>query len=231
MHVGFEPVPRDPTQNGRKYNVSTYIGLISDVHATTAPLQEALTRFHEKGVDHILCPGDVVGYGEEAAETIELLIEAQCQTILGNHEVWYLDDADEDNANPITDFLHRLPPFLEFKIENKTMYMVHASPPDSYMDGIKLLDENGAILSEEKQYWAKQLARFDYDILIVGHTHQVFAERLANTQVINPGSTKFNHTCAILELPSMKIEIIPLSGKSPVKTWNWGQYFSQDNRE
>lgn len=209
----------------------TRIGLISDVHATVAPLREALSVFKQCGVDLILCPGDVVGYGEEVAETIALLKQSHCQTILGNHEIWYLEEAGQDSADQISGFLRKLPSVLELNIETKRVYMVHASPPRSYMDGIKLLDENGEILSEEKDYWTERLADFNNDILIVGHTHQVFAEQLGNTLVINPGSTKFNHTCAILELPSLKFEVFPLSGETPVKTWNWGQYFSQQNNK
>ena len=209
----------------------TRIGLISDVHATVDPLREALSVFKQSGVDLILCPGDVVGYGEEAAETIELLKQSHCQTILGNHEIWYLEEAGPDSADQICGFLRNLPSVLELNIETKRVYMVHASPPRSYMDGIKLLDENGEILSEEKEYWTERLADFNNDILIVGHTHQVFAEQLGNTLVINPGSTKFNHTCAILELPSLKFEVFPLSGETPVKTWNWGQYFSQQDNK
>ena len=206
----------------------TRIGLISDVHATVSPLREALSVFQQTKVDMILCPGDVVGYGEEAAETIELLKQSDCHTILGNHEIWYLDKSD--TINEITEFLENLPFVLEFNLEGKSIYIVHASPPMSYMDGIRLLDEHGDILPEEKRYWTEQLANFSHDILIVGHTHQVFAEQLGNTFVINPGSTLFNHTCGILELPSMKYEIIPLSGKTPVKTWNWGLYYSQQNK-
>ena len=47
-------------------------------------------------------------------------------------------------------------------------------------------------------------------------------EQLGNILVINPGSTVFNHTCAVLSLPDMKVRIFPLSGKTPRKTWNWG---------
>ena len=207
----------------------TRIGLISDLHAAVAPLREALSVFQQHGADLILCPGDVVGYGEEGAETIELLRESHCQTILGNHEIWYLEEIGPDADDQITKYLRGLPSMLQLNIEDKSVYMVHASPPESYMDGIKLLDENGELILEEKKYWAEQLTNFDHDILIVGHTHQVFAEQLANTFVVNPGSTKFNHTCAILELPGLEFEVFPLSGKTPVKSWNWGQYFAQQN--
>jgi Icc-related predicted phosphoesterase len=58
-------------------------------------------------------------------------------------------------------------------------------------------------------------------VLIVGHTHQVFAEQLGRTLVINPGSTKFNHTCAILRLPELALEIRPLANQTPVLSWHW----------
>jgi len=58
--------------------------------------------------------------------------------------------------------------------------------------------------------------------LIVGHTHQVFAEQLGRTLLINPGSTKFNNTCMILSLPNMEVQVLSLLNKTPLKVWNWG---------
>lgn len=50
------------------------IGLISDVHATAAPVREALAILQREGVETILCPGDIAGYGTELELTVELLI-------------------------------------------------------------------------------------------------------------------------------------------------------------
>ncbi len=104
--------------------------------------------------------------------------------------------------------------------------MVHASPPESLMKGIKLLDYDGNLMPDQKAYWSTCLNPFDFDVLVVGHTHQVFARQLGSTLVINPGSTKFNHTCAILTLPDMAVEFFPLSGKTPITAWNWGTFFA-----
>lgn len=202
--------------------MSARIGLISDVHATAAPLRDALSIFKQEKVDHVICAGDIAGYDSELDETIELLIENNCQCILGNHDVWLIDSPNAGEEKWINSFYRKLPYTLEQTIAGKKLYVVHASPPSSIMEGIRLFDENGNILESEKQYWSDYLNKFPYDILIVGHTHQVFAEQLGDTLVINPGSTKFNHTCAVLNIPETKVEIIPLPGKTPLKVWRWG---------
>ena len=94
------------------------------------------------------------------------------------------------------------------------------------MKGIKLLDENAELLRDQKKYWADNLETLTADVLIVGHTHQVFVERLGHILVVNPGSTLFNHTCAILTLPEMTVQILPLSDKTPVLSWNWGMLYA-----
>jgi predicted phosphodiesterase len=183
---------------------------------------EALARFKEQGVDHILCLGDIAGYGEDLESTAALLLEHDCQAILGNHEQWYLDKHDDEEDTPASRWFKTLPRVMQLTLEGKRLYIVHASPPDSTVDGIKLLDLDGTLIAEEKAYWTERLQGFPHDVLLVGHTHQVFCEPLGDTLVINPGSTQFNHSCAILSLPESKVEVFGLSGKQPVKVWNWG---------
>ena len=199
------------------------IGLISDVHATVEPLREALTLFRQNNVDTVICAGDIAGYGEELEQTVNLLIESGCQIISGNHDIWYLDEAAPEEEKWIQDFFSALPETLDFSAEGKHLHVVHASPPDSNRHGINLLGEDGEVMPVRKALWQDALEEFDYDVLIVGHTHQVFAERLGNTLTINPGSTIFNHTCAILTLPELTVEVLPLSNKEPLKVWNWSQ--------
>jgi putative phosphoesterase len=202
--------------------MSAKIGLISDVHATAAPLREALKIFEQESVDLILCAGDIAGYGTELEQCIELLVEKGCIAILGNHEVWHLDTRVEGREKRIETFFHSLPVTWESTVEEKRILAVHASPPLSMNRGIVLLDQNEKILSREKEQWTLKLEGCGIDVLIVGHTHQVFAEMLGQTLIINPGSTKFNHTCAILRLPDLKVRIVPLSGKKPRRVWHWG---------
>ena len=198
--------------------MTTRIGLISDMHATPAPVAEALSLFEQRGIEQVFCLGDIAGYGSQLAPTLDLLRQYECQSILGNHEQWYLEDHADDEA---ADYFQTLPTSRQVTIEGVSVYMVHASPPDSMMDGIHLLDEQGKIISVQRLAWEGEFENFKYDVLIVGHTHEVFCERLGNTLVINPGSTLFNHSCAILTLPDCTVEWLPLSNKQVQTTCNW----------
>jgi putative phosphoesterase len=198
------------------------LGLISDPHAYPEPVAEALSIFKREQVDAIWCTGDVAGYGENLEETMRLLQKSDCQLIVGNHEINYLNKHSEITYTEISSYIGTLPRVIQQDIEDKKVYMVHASPPDSLMDGIRLLDQQGDMIESEKQAWTIRLSDFEYDVLIVGHTHQVFAETMGSTLVINPGSSQFNHSCAILSLPDLNVQWFALSGQPIKKSWNWG---------
>lgn len=198
------------------------IGLISDVHATLAPVQEALALFKEESVEAIFCAGDVAGYGKQLEPTVQALIDSSCRVVMGNHDLWWLERSGYGPEGFVERYLRDLPSVIEFSAEGQMIYMVHASPTNSLMEGIKLLDENALIIEDQKRFWTRYCRDSSCDVLVVGHTHQVFAEQLGDVLVINPGSTLFNHTCAILTLPEMKVQFFPLSGKNPVLSWNWG---------
>ena len=200
------------------------IGLISDVHATPAPVAEALSIFEQAGVEQVFCAGDTAGYREQLDETVALLVDHNCRTILGNHDVGYLEKHADGAGNRAVAFFRQLPAVIDTTIAGKRVYMVHAQPPDACHGGIKLLNRQGVVQSERISRWTQELQGFDHDVLVVGHTHQVFAEQVGNTLVVNPGSSAFNYSCAILRLPEMTVQVFPLSGKAIAKTWNWADH-------
>jgi putative phosphoesterase len=205
--------------------MASKIGLLSDVHAFSAPVAEALELFRQHAVQHILCAGDIAGYGSELDATVALLREYGCQSIIGNHDLWYLENKADAPEHTTVEYLRDLPAVIKMEVEGISIYMVHASPPESCIDGIRLLDQQGALSPVYRRAWAEQLLGFTHDVLIVGHTHQVFAEWLGDTLVINPGSTRFNHTCAILTLPECTVEWLSLSDQAPQRVWNWSDEF------
>ena len=200
------------------------IGLISDVHATPAPVAEALSIFAQAGVDQVFCAGDIAGYRKELEQTVVLLAGSGCKAVLGNHDLLYLDHYGDEADNMAVEYFKRLPTSLETLLAGKRVYLVHAHPPAACHGGIKLLNREGQVQPDRVALWAEQLQGFHCDVLVVGHTHQVFAEHVGDTLVVNPGSSAFNHSCAILHLPEMTVELLPLSGKAIERTWNWGDH-------
>lgn len=204
--------------------MTTRLGLISDPHSTPDALAQALAIFKQHQVDKILCTGDIAGYFDDVDATIELLRANNCECIIGNHDQSFLYNHADDTTNPSYQFLSKLNETLQFEIEGKRIYMVHAEPPSEQHGGIKLLDPDGDIMEDRKMLWQNNLKDFNYDVLIVGHTHQIFAEQLGEVLVINPGSSAFNHSCMILTLPELKTQVFALGDKEIVKCWNWSMF-------
>ena len=50
-------------------------GIISDVHSNLEALTAVLSRLDESGIDRIVCLGDIVGYGADPVECLELIAE------------------------------------------------------------------------------------------------------------------------------------------------------------
>jgi len=207
--------------------MTTKVGLVSDVHSSPASLRQALEIFAQQEVSKVICAGDIAGYFDQLLPTIDLLESHHCDNIIGNHDQKFLEENPDCKNSVEYLFLQALPETLEYEIEGKRLYVVHAHPPDAQHGGIKLLDQNGFLIEQQKAYWDNKLADFDYDALIVGHTHQVFVEKLGNTLVINPGSSQFNHSCMVLTLPELEVETFALGDQAIIKCWNFSYLFNQ----
>jgi len=60
--------------------------VISDIHSNLEALTTVLGDIEERGIKTIYCLGDVVGYGPNPAECLDLIIERTRWCILGNHD-------------------------------------------------------------------------------------------------------------------------------------------------
>jgi putative phosphoesterase len=201
--------------------MTTRIGLVSDVHSSPGSLGQALEIFSNEHVDQIICAGDIAGYYDTLAPTIALLAQSNCRAIVGNHDQYYLEKASQDGGSSTRAYLESLPQTLDLEIEQKRVLVVHANPPSEQHGGIRLLDQQGQIRQDRKDEWSMNLAKLEHDVLIVGHTHQVYAEQLGEVFVINPGSTVFNHSCMILSLPDLSVQTFALGNQQIVKCWNF----------
>jgi predicted phosphodiesterase len=206
----------------------TLIGLLSDVHSSPAPVAEALEIFSRAGVDQVFCAGDIAGYRDGVQETVALLRESGCRSVLGNHDIGYLQGDAVAADDPAAAYFRQLPAFIDTVIEGRRVYLVHAEPPDACLGGIRLRDRTGAVQPDRVDHWAARLSSLACDVLVVGHTHQVFAEAVGSVLVVNPGSSAFNHSCAILSLPDLRVQVFPLSGRNVRPVWQWGDHLRED---
>lgn len=62
------------------------IAFISDVHANLPALEAVIADAKARGVTHVVCLGDIVGYGPQPAETLALVRRISSATLLGNHD-------------------------------------------------------------------------------------------------------------------------------------------------
>jgi len=60
--------------------------IISDIHANAAALRAVLTDAQDCGAERIICLGDVLGYGPEPVETLEMVYKRVHICLAGNHD-------------------------------------------------------------------------------------------------------------------------------------------------
>ncbi|MCK4753040.1 MAG: metallophosphoesterase family protein [Planctomycetes bacterium] len=60
--------------------------VISDIHSNLEALTTVLTDIEKRGIKTIYCLGDVVGYGPNPKECLDLIIEKTKWCVLGNHD-------------------------------------------------------------------------------------------------------------------------------------------------
>lgn len=62
-------------------------GVISDIHANLAALRRVLKYLDAAQIDRILCLGDLISFGDQPAEVIDLVrMREDCVVIAGNHD-------------------------------------------------------------------------------------------------------------------------------------------------
>ncbi len=60
--------------------------LISDIHSNLQALEAVVGACRNKAIDHFLCLGDIVGYGANPNECLDLVQKLKTITVAGNHD-------------------------------------------------------------------------------------------------------------------------------------------------
>ena len=74
------------------------LALVSDIHANLEALEAVLADIEGQHVEEIFCLGDVIGYGPNPRECIDLVQERCSLCLLGNHDQGAIFDPDGFNV-------------------------------------------------------------------------------------------------------------------------------------
>jgi predicted phosphodiesterase len=73
--------------------------IISDIHANLEGFQAVLKDAAEQQCTHYVCLGDVVGYGPNPKECLDIVLGLNCPTVMGNHDEYCTSNLDLTNFN------------------------------------------------------------------------------------------------------------------------------------
>ncbi|MBI1868482.1 MAG: metallophosphoesterase family protein [Methylocystis sp.] len=158
------------------------LALISDIHANLEALQATLDEISARGVDRIVCLGDIVGYNANPAECIALLQQFDALCIAGNHDRAVCGQIGAETFSNAAaravawtrarlgadalDFLGALP--LTANIQNRLLMVHGALHPDTGCETVRLDTDERRLLSFAALAAHPSGAR----ICAFGHTHQ-----------------------------------------------------------
>lgn len=192
------------------------IGLISDIHGNLVSFEETLADIARRGIDEIICLGDVATLGAQPNEVIGRLQSLGCKTVMGNHDAYligeddislYTDDPDvvamvewcKGKLSPAElDYLRTFVPLLEVPLgDGATMFCFHGSPRSN----------TEIILAATPDKDLKDsLDGHQATIMAGGHTHIQMLRRYFDTLVVNAGSVG----APFLEMPPVgQLKILP----------------------
>ena len=76
-------------------------GLLSDIHANLEALNAVLEKFKDEQVEKNICLGDIVGYGANPNECVELIRNNDFECVAGNHDWAVVGKQDIEYFNPV----------------------------------------------------------------------------------------------------------------------------------
>lgn len=163
------------------------LAILSDIHSNLEALTRALSVLESKGVDEIVCLGDVVGYGANPNECVEIIRKRCTAVILGNHDAAALDLSV---AQTFTAYARMSAEWTFEHLSAESRLFLKSLPLTHAKEGMLLVhsspfepQEWNYIFSVSDAHLAFE--HFSEEICYVGHSHVpgVFAEKSAKKQV------------------------------------------------
>ena len=169
--------------------------VVSDIHSNLEALTKVLNEIHKKQVDEIICLGDIVGYGANPDEVVELVRQEVKYAVRGNHDDALFNNETYASINSFAksaitynsgllsernmEWLRDIP--LSHKIDH--VLLVHASPSDPRGWKYVFTETDSQV----------ELSSFEEKICLIGHTHvpAIFKKTISESEsreLINVGS-------------------------------------------
>lgn len=156
----------------------TKIAVISDIHANIDALKLVLEDIEKKGVDKIVCLGDIVTkyyYPKEAVDMVrqnsEFVIKGNCDNHVATNENyrWARGKLGMDRI----EYLDNLPTSMQLSIGKALINFYHANPKDLEQMFNPLFSENDKTSYKDKTIYDynQMFPTQDPQTTIVGHTH------------------------------------------------------------
>ena len=179
------------------------IAIISDIHGNLEALKTTLEDIEKRNVDKIICLGDIVMKGVHSKECVRLIKE-RCDIVLrGNCDRHFSKENEDINKFPeqeqkrikwmrelLSDedrqYLLNLPYCHEFYMSGSLVRLFHATPE---VDNDAILNVDKIQTKLEMFYPSENtMSQEVADVVIYGHIHHPYLDRLYNKTLINVGS-------------------------------------------
>ncbi len=169
-----------------------FFALISDIHANIDALESVLTDIADFPVRGIFCLGDIVGYGPEPANCVQMVMETCAVSVVGNHEAM-LFLCDEFPAASMGAIVGNPIKLAREQLDEKQMKWLHTLPLVADINPISLshaalnAPENFDYIhdhAEAKSHFCAQSTFISFQ----GHTHVpvVWEENTGKVLAFNP---------------------------------------------
>jgi predicted phosphodiesterase len=76
------------------------VAVLGDIHSNLEALTAVLADIRRQGIRSMVCTGDVVGYGANPLQCVDILREADCPVVQGNHDFFASTDHSLDEFTP-----------------------------------------------------------------------------------------------------------------------------------
>jgi predicted phosphodiesterase len=178
--------------------------VLSDIHANATALDAVLSSAKDRW-DHVVCLGDVVGYGPDPNEVCAKIRELGAQTIRGNHDKAVAGLMVTDDFNPIA---KAAVDWTRAQLKPELLAWLAALPPGPFStDGIVLI--HGAFQDEDEYVFTPAqaldgLLDSSAEVTFFGHTHHQggFTYQDNNLEVLQIRPRPTEHFSALrIELP------------------------------